>query len=126
MSSAGPGSQPCTLSWPPLSGCGHSPEDSPGWLHALSVLTFLAVTAGLIAAVKRNIPSHKAFMRGSYFGVLGAFIGVVAVPERGIPQLAIHDLPLLILWVAALLLTAALAVVGTVHLAPSRSTAVRG
>ncbi len=45
-------------------------------------------------------------MRGSYFSILGAFISVVAVPERRIPQLALHDLPLLTLWVATLVLTA--------------------
>jgi uncharacterized membrane protein len=56
------------------------------WLHALSVLTFATVTIGLVAAAKRNILSHAAFMRGSYFGILGAFIGVVAVPERRLPR----------------------------------------
>nr|WP_253185289.1 DUF2306 domain-containing protein [Pseudarthrobacter chlorophenolicus] len=63
------------------------------WLHGLSILTFITVTVGLAAAMKRNIPPHKSFMLGSYFGVLGAFIGVIAVPERRIPQMALHDLP---------------------------------
>jgi uncharacterized membrane protein len=27
------------------------------WLHALSVLTFITVTVGPVAAVKRNIPA---------------------------------------------------------------------
>jgi uncharacterized membrane protein len=86
------------------------------WLHGLSVLTFITVTVGLVAAMKGNIPSHKAFMLGSYFGVLGAFIGVIAVPERRIPQMALHDLPLLMLWLAALVLTAACTIVGTARL----------
>lgn len=72
------------------------------WLHGLSLLTLVTVTVGLWAAVTKRIDSHKAFMRGSYFGILGAFVGVIAVPSRRIPQLATHDLPTLIMWVAAI------------------------
>jgi len=82
------------------------------WLHALSVLTFCTLTAGLWAIRKRNIKAHRSFMTGSYFGLLGAFVGVLAVPSRRIPQLAIHDLPLLGLWILVLLGTAALTVAG--------------
>jgi uncharacterized membrane protein len=91
-------------------------SDGFSWLHALSVLTFITVTAGVVAAVRGNIPSHRAFMRGSYFGILGAFIGVLAVPERRIPQVAAHDLPLLLLWIGALLLTAGFTIAGTSRL----------
>lgn len=87
-----------------------------GWLHALSVLTVLTVTAGLIAVIRGNIASHKAFMTGSYFGLLGAFGGVLAVPERRIPQLAVHDLPVLSLWVLALVLAAGFTAAGAVRL----------
>lgn len=83
------------------------------WLHALSVFTFGTVTVGLWAARTGRIEAHRAFMRGSYFGVLGAFIGVVAVPDRRIPQMAIHDGPALTLWVVSVVLTAAFAVAGT-------------
>lgn len=62
------------------------------WLHGLSVLTFFTVSIGIIAAIKGKIDSHKAFMTGSYFGIIGALIGVILVPERRIPQLAMHDL----------------------------------
>lgn len=72
------------------------------WLHGLSVLTLITVTVGLLAAIKGNIKSHKAFMTGSYFGILGAFIGVVAVPSRRIPQMAMHDLATLIIWIAGI------------------------
>lgn len=70
------------------------------WLHALSVLTFVTITTGLVAAIKGNIKSHKAFMQGSYYGILGAFVGVVAVPSRRIPQMAMFDLPLFVTWIA--------------------------
>ncbi|MET1087188.1 MAG: DUF2306 domain-containing protein [Arthrobacter sp.] len=92
-------------------------SDGFSWLHALSVLTIVTVTAGVVAAFRRNIPSHRAFMRGSYFGILGAFIGVLAVPERRIPQMAVHDLPLLLLWIGALVLTAGFTVAGAARLA---------
>jgi len=51
-------------------------------------------------------------MTGSYFGLVGAFIGVVAVPDRRLPQMVIHDFVGLSLWVAALALTAGLTIAG--------------
>lgn len=43
-------------------------------------------------------------------------MGVLAVPSRRIPQLAIHDLPLLVLLILILLGTAALTVLGIAQL----------
>ena len=86
------------------------------WLHALSALTFCTLTLGLWAVHKGNIASHQRFMTGSYFGLVGAFIGVVAVPERRLPQMAVHDIAGLALWVAALALTAGLTVAGLAQL----------
>jgi uncharacterized membrane protein len=94
-------------------------SDGFSWLHGLSALTFVTVTAGVVAAVRHNIASHRAFMRGSYFGLLGAFIGVLAVPERRIPQMAVHDLPLLLLWAGALVLTAGFTIAGAARFASS-------
>ncbi|WP_284982325.1 hypothetical protein [Arthrobacter sp. efr-133-TYG-118] len=51
-------------------------------------------------------------MRGSYFGLPGAFVGVVVVPTRRIPAMAVHDLPGLLIWVLLLVLTASLAIAG--------------
>jgi uncharacterized membrane protein len=82
------------------------------WLHALSVLTFCTLSAGLWAIRRRNIRAHRSFMTGSYFGLIGAFVGVLAVPSRRIPQLAIHELPLLGLLILVLLGTAALTIIG--------------
>jgi uncharacterized membrane protein len=85
------------------------------WLHALSVLTFFTVTIGLVTAIKGNIKSHKAFMQGSYYGVLGAFVGVIAVPTRRIPQMAMFDLPSFVTSVA-LIAVVTLSVIGISHL----------
>ncbi|NWL12637.1 hypothetical protein DM793_15315 [Paenarthrobacter nitroguajacolicus] len=86
------------------------------WLHALSVLTFCTLTMGLWSVRRGNIRAHQRFLTGSYFGLIGAFIGVVAVPDRRLPQMAIHDLAGLTLWVAALALTAGLTVAGLMQL----------
>ncbi|GGI02403.1 DUF2306 domain-containing protein [Arthrobacter liuii] len=91
------------------------------WLHVLSVLTFCTLTAGLWAIRKRNIRAHRSFMTGSYFGLIGAFVSVVAVPSRRIPQLAIHELPLPGLLILVLLGTATLTVIGIAQLCKPRT-----
>jgi len=68
-------------------------ELEPGrfsWIHGLSALTFVTLTAGTWAAVLGRIGVHQQFMTGSYLGLLGAFGGAVAVPSRDIPQLVVH------------------------------------
>lgn len=78
-------------------------ELNPGgfsWIHGLSMFTLVTLTIGLWAAVTRRIETHRHFMRGSYFGTVGAFIGATVVPQRDIPQLVVHH-PML-LSVAAL------------------------
>lgn len=68
-------------------------ELDPGhlsWLHGLSAFTFVTVSIGLWAAMTGRIKMHRSFMRGSYLGLLVAFIFAAAVTDRDIPQLAIH------------------------------------
>jgi hypothetical protein len=68
-------------------------EIDPGhfsWIHGLSALTFGTLTAGTWAALRGRIDLHRMFMRGSYLGLVGAFLGAVAVPQRDVPQLLIH------------------------------------
>ncbi|HJQ44538.1 MAG TPA: DUF2306 domain-containing protein [Jatrophihabitantaceae bacterium] len=60
------------------------------WIHGLSVFTFCTLTIGLWAARTGRIKQHRDFMTGSYFGLVGAFLGAVTVPVRAIPQLAVH------------------------------------
>ena len=94
------------------------------WLHALSVLTLCTLTAGLWAIRKRNIKAHRSFMTGSYVGLIGAFVGVLAVPSRRIPQLAIHELPLLGLLILVLVGTAALTVIGIAQLRKTQTVPI--
>ncbi len=68
-------------------------ELDPGhfsWIHGLSLLTFVTLTAGTWAAVLGRVALHRQFMTGSYLGLLGAFVGAVAVPSRDIPQLVVN------------------------------------
>lgn len=61
------------------------------WLHGLSAFTIMTVTLGLISAIRRNIPSHKGNMIGSYIGTAIAFGFAVGVPGRSIPRLLAAD-----------------------------------
>jgi hypothetical protein len=70
-------------------------------IHALSVFTFGTLTTGVIAAVRGNVGLHRRMMTGSWLGVVGAFVGAVAVPTRTLPQLAVHQPEVLVGWVAA-------------------------
>lgn len=69
-------------------------ELDPGhlsWIHGLSAFTFVTLTLGLVFAVRGDIRQHRGFMTGSYLGLVGAFVGAVAVPQRDIPTFAVDD-----------------------------------
>jgi uncharacterized membrane protein len=59
------------------------------FLHVLSVVTLVSLVLGIVQVRRGNVSGHRAAMRGSWFGVLGAFIGAVAVPGRLIPTLTV-------------------------------------
>jgi uncharacterized membrane protein len=77
------------------------------WIHGLSAFTFGTLSIGLWAAVTHRVRWHRSFMTGSYFGLVGAFVGAVVVPARKIPQWTVHHPAGLALGAAACLLTAA-------------------
>jgi uncharacterized membrane protein len=56
-------------------------------IHALSALTLLTLTLGLLAIRKGRVRAHRVNMFFSYVGLVGAFIGAVVVPVREVPQL---------------------------------------
>lgn len=64
-------------------------ELNPGgfsWIHGLSVFTFVTLTIALWAAMTGRVRTHRNFVTGSYFGLVGAFVGAVAVPVRYLPR----------------------------------------
>jgi uncharacterized membrane protein len=63
------------------------------FLHGLAIWTIFSISAGIYFARKGNIAVHKGFMLGTYFGLLGAFIGVITVPTRRVPSY-FHAYPL--------------------------------
>ncbi|HEX7483857.1 MAG TPA: DUF2306 domain-containing protein [Candidatus Saccharimonadales bacterium] len=95
------------------------------WLHGLSLFTLLTVSLGLYGAIKGNISAHKANMIGSYFGAVAAFVGVVAVPTRRIPQLAVQQMPLFFLFVGLIVASAVLFICGLYFFAKYRTKVLR-
>ena len=61
------------------------------FLHALSVVTLVSLGMGVSAARRHDVRRHRAAMRGSYFGLVGAFVGAVAVPDRALPTFVVTD-----------------------------------
>jgi hypothetical protein len=62
-------------------------------------------------------------MIGTYLGLLGAFIGVIVVPTRRIPELAAAQPLVLAIWALSLAVTTAAFVTAIVALSRRRSPA---
>jgi uncharacterized membrane protein len=56
------------------------------FLKFLAVVSIVSVLIGWTAARRGDRANHAGFMTGAYLGLVGAFIGVVAVPHRRIPS----------------------------------------
>ena len=76
------------------------------FLHGLAAWTIFSICAGIYFARKGNINTHKGFMLGSYFGLLGAFVGVVTVSSRRVPSY-FHAYPLAMTLIAVAIVAAA-------------------
>lgn len=61
------------------------------FLHVLSVVTLVSLIAGIALVRRGNVAGHKAALRGSWLGLVGAFIGAVAVPSRRVPTFVVTD-----------------------------------
>ncbi len=60
------------------------------FLRLLAVITLVGVTLGIILARRGRI-RHTALMISGYLGLVGAFIGAWAVPDRRVPSwFAVH------------------------------------
>jgi uncharacterized membrane protein len=79
---------------------------SPGrfsWIHILSVVTIVSITAALVAIRRGDRTTHAISMTSTYAGMIGALVGVVAVPTRLVPRSFQAD------WAGMTALTAAVA-----------------
>lgn len=83
-------------------------------LHALAAWTLFTVVFGLVMAQRGRIRIHACFMAASYLGLLGALVGVIALPSRRVPQLAIHQPVLFGVWLLIVAASVACVVFGTV------------
>jgi uncharacterized membrane protein len=82
------------------------------WIHGLSVFTFVTLTVALWAALTGRVHTHKSYVLGSYFGLVGAGIAASAFPQRLVPQLAMHRPLVLVVAVAGVVGVVALLVRG--------------
>jgi uncharacterized membrane protein len=85
-------------------------------IHILSVVTIITVTMGIYSAKKQNTAAHKGYMRGSYLGLLGAFVAATLVPVRLIPQFFHEHFWQFFALVILITLTAALIIWSTLKL----------
>lgn len=91
-------------------------------LHILSVVTLVTVTLGVVHARRGNVDAHRGMMRGSFFGLVGAFVGAVAVPDRTIPTFVLTEpLQALTALAAAALCAIAIVAAGSTRMPALRS-----
>ena len=49
-----------------------------GLIHLLSLWMLVALSVAMHAILKGRVAQHRAWMRGAYLGLLGAFVGTLA------------------------------------------------
>lgn len=60
------------------------------WIHGLSAWTIISLTMAIWAARTHRMQAHRAWVVGTYFGLVGAGLAAVAFPVRLVPQTAMH------------------------------------
>ena len=60
------------------------------WIHGLSLWTLLSLTLAYWSARTGRRDQHRAWVVGTYFGLVGAGIAAMAFPVRLAPQLLVH------------------------------------
>ena len=73
----------------------------------------------MLAAVRGDIQSHRGNMIGSWLGLVGAFVGAVAVPVRHIPTFVVTEPLEALLAALSVALTTVLVVAIARRLTPS-------
>jgi|GEM_PF-796836 len=104
-------------------------------LHLLALVTLTSLVVGVVGARRGNIRAHRASMRGSWFGLVGAFIPAIAIPGRDIPTFTVTN-PVGALFVALAVVSLTGVLIGLAHAmdrrrtpggtVPSRQSAERG
>jgi uncharacterized membrane protein len=94
------------------------------WIHILSVITIVSIVAALVAIRRGDRVTHAISMTSTYAGMIGALIGVVAVPTRLVPRSFQADWTGMTL-LTAVLVAAALGGVGLLSLAARRLRGAR-
>ncbi|MCU1591203.1 MAG: hypothetical protein JWP11_2459 [Frankiales bacterium] len=72
------------------------------WIHGLSAWTIVSLTVAVWAARTGRVRTHRQYVVGSYFGLLGAGIAAMAFPVRLVPQTLLHHPVVLAAAVAAI------------------------
>lgn len=83
------------------------------WIHGLSAWTIFSLSMALWAAATHRVDQHRGWVVGTYFGLLGAGIAAVAVPQRMVPQTTVHH-PL---WIVLAVVGVSLLATGVIQLA---------
>lgn len=91
------------------------------WIHGLSAWTILSLTIAIWAARTHRLALHRAWVVGTYLGLVGAGLAAVAFPVRLVPQTAVHR-PL---WLVGGVLAATAIAVVVIELAARRSGSIR-
>ena len=60
------------------------------WIHGLSLWTLFSLSMALWAALTHRREQHRAWVVGSYLGLVGAGLAAMAFPVRLGPQLLVH------------------------------------
>jgi uncharacterized membrane protein len=91
-------------------------------LHVLSVVTLVSLILAIVQIRRGNVVGHRAAMRGSWIGLVAAFIGAVSVPDRRIPTFAVTS-PIGALAAAVAVIAATAFAIAAAHLVDRRPPA---
>jgi len=80
------------------------------WIHGLSAWTIFSLTMAIWAAKTHRVQTHRAWVVGTYCGLVGAGLAAVAFPVRLVPQTAVHRPTWLLAGLFAAVLVAAAAI----------------
>lgn len=93
------------------------------FLRALAVWTTFSVTMAVIEARRGRIDRHRAYMVGTYLGLIGAFVGVLAVRTRRVPAWFIAEPLLMSVIAVAIIAVGGFVIAGIMFRTTPRTTA---